>query len=301
MSVIVPVRDNPGGLRHLLASLDRQTIGRDRFEVLIGDDGSLVPPDGEGVRVLSGPPLTSYAARNRAAAAASADLLAFCDSDCLPDPRWLEEGLAVLEVADVVGGEVKFTPPARPTVWSLLTMDMFLDQGREVRLTQGVTANLLVRRKQFEQVGGFDESLPSGGDFDFVGRCVRDGGRLVYAPSAVVRHPTMDRGRPFLRKVWNTNRWAAARRARDGRLPSVAGAFALVPIVGVAVARRHALRPMGRLHRPRLRASGVRAGWRDDVRALPVLYLVVAYTAGLAQLRGWMHGRGMALRFAGPR
>jgi glycosyltransferase involved in cell wall biosynthesis len=303
VSVVVPVRDNPAGIRSLLACLEHQTIGRERFEVLIGDDGSQVPPDGAGeaVRVLSGPPLTSYAARNRAAGAARADLLAFCDSDCLPDPRWLEEGLAVLAVADIVGGEVLFTPPARPTVWSLLTMDMFLDQGRSIRLSQGVTANLLVGREHFERLGGFDESLPSGGDFDFVTRSVEAGARLVYAPAAVVRHPTLDRGRHFLRKVWSTNRWAAARRAREGRLPSIAGAFAFVPVVGVALARRQALRPASRLHRPRLKASGVHAGLRHDLRALPVLYVVVAYTAGFAQLRGWMLGRRMARRPAGAR
>lgn len=298
VSVVVPVRDNAEGIRSLLSCLERQTIGRERFEVLIADDGSRVPPGvaGESVRVLSGPPLTSYAARNRAASEARADLLAFCDSDCRPDPRWLEEGLALLAVADVVGGEVLFTPPARPTVWSLLTMDMFLDQARSLRLSKGVTANLLVRREHFERLGGFDESLPSGGDYDFVSRSVEAGARHVFAPGAVVRHPTLDRGRPFLRKVWNTNRWAAARRAREGRLPSIAGAFAFVPVVGVVLARRHALRPVTRLHRPRLEASGVRAGWREDLRALPVLYAVVAYTAGFAQLRGWMLGRRMARR-----
>lgn len=297
MSVVVPVRDDPDSISVLLRCLARQTVARDSFEVVIGDDGSRVPPEVDGrARIVSGAPLTSYAARNRAAAVARADLLAFCDSDCLPDPRWLEEGLAVLEVADVVGGQVVFTPPARPTVWSLLTMDMFLDQHREVRLARGVTANLLVRREHFERLGGFDESLPSGGDFDFVRRSVEAGARLVYAPTAVVRHPTLDSGRRFLRKVWTTNRWAAARRARDGHLPSIAGALSFVPVLGVVLARRQALRPAGHLYRPRLEASGVSAGWRQDLRTLPILYMLVAYTAGFAQVRGWMAGRRLARR-----
>ena len=118
-------------------------------------------------------------------------------------------------------------------------------------------------------------------------RSVEAGARLVYAPAAVVRHPTLDRGRNFLRKVWSTNRWAAAQAGARGA-PAVdrRGLRRSMPIVGVAVARRKALRPAGRLHRPRLEAAGLSAGWRHDLRALPVLYLVVAYTAGLAQLRG---------------
>ena len=63
----------------------------------------------------TGAPKTSYAARNRAAANTRGDVLAFCDSDCLPEPRWLEAGLAALENADIVAGEVAFMPPARPT------------------------------------------------------------------------------------------------------------------------------------------------------------------------------------------
>jgi glycosyltransferase involved in cell wall biosynthesis len=296
VSVIVPVRDNSDGVAHLLAALERQTIGRDRLEVLVGDDGSAVSLGdlGDSVQVLRGPRRTSYAARNRAAAHARADRLAFCDSDCLPDPDWLEQGLALLERADVAAGEVVFDVPERPTVWSLLTIDMFLDQRRSVALSQAVTANLLVRRAHFERLGGFDESLPSGGDLDFAARSVAGGARLAYAPRAIVRHPTLDCGRRFLCKVWNTNRWAAARRAREGRLPSIAGGLAFVPLVGVALARRRALRPIARLYRPRLEACGVTASRSNELRALLVLYLVVAYVAGLAQLRGWIHGRRLA-------
>src|SRR5204863_3618812 len=134
-------------------------------------------------------------------------VLAFCDSDCLPARTWLEEALAALENADVVAGEVRFAAPERLTSWSLLTIDMFLDQLRNVLLSRGVTANLVLRRELFETLGGFDESLPSGGDYDFVQRAVEHGARLTYAPRAVVHHPTLDEVRAFLRKVWSTNRW----------------------------------------------------------------------------------------------
>jgi hypothetical protein len=36
-------------------------------------------------------------------------------------------------------------------------------------------------------------------------------------PKTVVLHPTLNSGRAYLRKVWSTNRWAAARRSREGR------------------------------------------------------------------------------------
>src|SRR6188472_748784 len=111
VSVIVPVRKNVEGIRTLLARLSAQTLPRDRFEVVIGDDGShpgtlsAITPASGWVRLTRGPRLNSYAARNRAVAAAKGKVLAFCDSDCLPARDWLERGMAALETADVVAGE----------------------------------------------------------------------------------------------------------------------------------------------------------------------------------------------------
>ena len=295
VSVIVPVRDNPEGLAELLRRLRAQTLAAERFEVVIGDDGSTdeLPADARDrsrVSVTHGPRLNAYAARNRAVELARGRVLAFCDSDCLPERTWLEEGLAALEHSDVVAGEVIFMPPRPPTVWSLLTIDMFLDQQRAVRLSRAVTANLFVRRTLFDELGGFDDSLPSGGDYDFVLRAVEHDARLAYAPESIVRHPTLDQARAFLRKVWSTNRWAAFRRARAGHRPTAEGMLVLVPVVGLAVARHRALRPIGALYRPRLAEAGLAPDWRDDVRALPVLYVPVAAVAGFGRARGWIDG-----------
>lgn len=296
-SVIVPVRNDTAGIRELIRGLSLQTFGCERFELVIGDDGSsdgslagIETLDG-WVRVVSGPPRTSYAARNRAARVAQGRFLAFCDSDCLPEPHWLDEGWAVLSASDVVAGEVTFVASHRPTVWSLLTMDMFLDQEQNVQLSRAVTANLFVDRRLFEELGGFDESLPSGGDYDFVRRAVARGASLAYAPLARVRHPTIDCGRPLLRKIWTTNRWDAARQARAGLPISPTTAVYVLPVLGAALARRKALRPLFRLYRQRLAAAGVAYRWRDEVRAVALLYSVVPYLAGLARIHGFLEGR----------
>jgi GT2 family glycosyltransferase len=306
VSVVVPVRDHGDGVRRVIERLRAQTLPRHRFEVLIGDDGSRpgsldgVATEDGWVRVVTGPPQTSYAARNRAARAASAPVLAFCDSDCLPEPAWLEQGLAALERADVVAGEVTFSSSGRPTVWSLLTVDMFLDQERNVRTGRAVTANLFVRRALFERLGGFDVSLPSGGDYDFSVRAAALGATVEYAPHAVVRHPTMGDARSFLGKVWRTNRWASVRRARAGEPLDWNVVLMAIPVVGVARARRHAFRPAARLCRERLQASGIHAGLKEDLRSLPLLYFVVAYVAGAGRARGWLEGRRLAREGRGP-
>jgi GT2 family glycosyltransferase len=294
ISVIVPVRNDSDATRALLTRLRDQTIPQDRFEVIIGDDGSRpecaprLDDSDVNVRVVKGPPKNSYAARNRAIAAARGAVLAFTDSDCLPEPTWLERGLAALDTADLVAGEVRYKLPPRPTVWSLLTIDMFLDQEHAVRFSRVVTANLFVRQELFDALGGFDEELPSGGDYDFAYRVVAGGGRLIYCPDAVVLHPTLDGAREFLRKVWRINRWTATRRARSHKWPTLAGYFAFVPFIGVAFSRRMALRPALGLELRRLRACGTRARLRDRIYAMTMLYFVVSYVAGFAKLLGWV-------------
>ena len=300
VSVIIPVRDDPDGIKRVLDCLAEQTFPRECFEVVIGDDGSQpgleprVPESDQRLRRVSTPALTSYAARNSAVQSARGEILAFCDADCLPAPDWLERGSSALEDADVVAGEVVFRPPERPTVWTLLTVDLFLDQRQNARLSRGVTANLMVRRKDFESLGGFDQSLPSGGDYDFVKRAVDKGARLRYDPRVVVGHPTMNEARPFLKKIFRTNFWSGFRHARNRDRMDVTGILALVPVLGVMLARKRAFRPAFSLQGDRLSCAGVRSTRSMRLLAVAALYFVVYFVAGTGRVLGWLRGMKMA-------
>jgi GT2 family glycosyltransferase len=299
VSVVVPVRNDRGRhLQALLEALERQTLPRDRFEVLIGDDGStdgsaegLARDDG-WVRVLPGPPRNSYAARNRAARAGTGPVIAFVDSDCRPEPTWLEEGLRALADADAAAGAIGFDVPDKWTVWTLIDMETTKDHERQVRVANAETANLFVRRELYDRVGGLDDTIPEHGDFDFAERIVAAGGRLVYAPRARVVHPTRDTPRPFLRMVWIMNRWYAVRAVREGKRPAAVKLRCWLPVVSTLRGRRR-LGYSLRLDRRALAANGVRPRLRDDLLALPLQYLVLPYVRNAAQLAGYIHGRRM--------
>jgi glycosyltransferase involved in cell wall biosynthesis len=296
VSVVVPVRNGGRALMLLVEALASQTLGRDRFEVIVADDGSTdgaldrVAPDGSWLRVLRLPRATSYRARNAGVEIARGLVLAFCDADCRPEPEWLELALSTIEHAEVAAGRIRFVVPARPTVWTLLDVDTFLNQERAVLNGKAATANLLIRRSVFDELGGFDPALGSTGDYDFVDRAVRSGARLVYSQDAAVWHPTRDTARSFLRKVWRVNRWHAIRKTRAGwrafgterRLP--------VPVVGTVRARRSAGRPLG-LDLPRLRREGLEPTRLARLAALAVLYLVVPAVRAGARLAGWLEVR----------
>jgi GT2 family glycosyltransferase len=298
-SVIVPVSNGRGReLRALLDALGRQTLPRSEFEVVIGDDGSddgstegLETADG-WVRVARGPRRrNSYAARNRAVAAAHASpVLAFCDSDCVPEPSWLEEGIAALAAAEAAAGAIRFTLPERRSIWTLVDIESTKDHERQVRFGNAETANLFVRRELFDRLDGFDDSLPEHGDFDFANRCVAAGARLVYAPRALVWHPAREGAASLLRMMWVMNRWAAARAARAGDVPPAVKLRCWVPVVTVLRGRRRFGYPLG-IDRKLLRENGIDASRRSRLAALPIIYLVLPYLRAFAQLRGWWDGR----------
>ena len=298
-SVVVPVRNGGADVPELVAALAAQTVPRERFEVVIADDGST---DGsltgleahEGwLRVLLGRPRNSYAARNSGLRAAGAPVIAFCDIDCRPEPAWLAAGLAALAQADIAAGEVRFTVPERPTTFMLLDADSSLDHAAQVTIGKGSTANLFVRRDLLERMGGFDDRLPSGGDWELVTRCVSDGARLVYAPDAVVTHPVRG-GRAYLRKVWFRSRWAATRGALVGGRPDLLAA--LLPPARMVQFRRRSGRSLA-LDRARLRDHGTTpTGWQQAA-ALGARYVLVPGLTYVARLWGWIDG--LRLRRAG--
>jgi GT2 family glycosyltransferase len=295
-SVIVPVRNGRSHLERLIPALQAQTLPVDRFEVVIGDDGSTdgsaaeLAAGKDWVRVAPGPPRNSYAARNRAVRQSRAPVLAFCDADCVPEPEWLERGLAALAGTDLAAGRIRFIVPERRSVWTLLDMDGSKDHERQVDHGTAETANLFLRREVFDAVGGFDDTLPEHGDFDFAERCVARGLRLTYAPEAVVWHPARREAKPFLRALWIYCRWYAARESRAGRLPEGLKLRNWVPLVQPLRARRRYGRTIAP-DRRWLAENGVRPGKLEVALALPLMYVFVPYWRGAAELRGWWDGR----------
>ena len=296
VSVIVPVRDGAEDIRALLACLDRQTLSRDRFEIVIGDDGSTdggtdgIATDDGHVRVAVGPPQNSYATRNRAVAASTGSVLAFCDADCRPEPDWLEQGLAALEDTDIVAGRIRFEVLQPRTAWTLVDMDGSKDHEHQVRVGIAETANLFIGRKLFDEVGGLDGSVPEYGDFEFVVRALAAGSSLGYGHQAVVWHPTRSSGRSLLRALWKYNRGYAVHAARAGELPEALKLREWVPIVQTYRSRRRWGRSIGP-DKTWLAKNGVDPTVGETLRTLPIIYFVVPYLRGMAQFQGWREGR----------
>jgi glycosyltransferase involved in cell wall biosynthesis len=209
VSVIVPVLNEARRITACLDALAAQE-GAPPFEVIVVDNGSrdgtpdLVRNHSIGGRLEHEPARGPYAARNTGIAAARGEIVAFTDADCVPEPRWVAEGVATIDAgADLAGGRIIQMASASPSVWERYDRATYLDQDLYIRVEKfAATANLLVRAKVFADLGGFVPRLTASGDQELCQRAIRAGYRLAYAPDArVLHHP-----RATLRDTWALHR-----------------------------------------------------------------------------------------------
>jgi GT2 family glycosyltransferase len=191
--VIVPARDAASTIERCLAALLAQDLGAP-FEVIVCDDGSrdatraLAEACGDPVRVVHGAGEGVAAARNRALAVATGDVLAFTDADCFPVPGWLAAGLRAMGDADLVQGPILPDPSA-----PVGPFDRTLNWPRASAWYP--TANLFARRAAVAAVGGFRPIGPLrlGEDTALGWDLRRAGARPGWAPGAVVHHAVFPR------------------------------------------------------------------------------------------------------------
>lgn len=197
VSVIIPVWNGGDRLRACLTALSAQSLPRDRFEVIVVDNGST---DGsadvaatEGAIVVIEPAVGSYAARNAGIANARGKWVAFTDADCIPDRHWLEAALNVAAstpAPGIVAGRIVIAPgPGKPGASEALDRIFSFQQERNVRNSVAITANWLSPVALIRDLGGFRSDLRSAGDFWMARRISGTGAAILYAPDAIVTHP----------------------------------------------------------------------------------------------------------------
>ena len=231
VSVIIPVRTITPHLRETVKHLKEQSFKN--FEIIVLTDGKEKLP---GIKMIPSGEVGPAHKRNLGARKAKGEILAFLDDDSYPDKNWLKNAVAIFKtevaqtpqafqasersersssrqsIAAVCGPCL--TPPkdniyqkASGWVWA-----SWLGSGgagayrnriaprREVDDFPSV--NLLVRKKDFEKVGGFDVDHWPGEDtklcMDLVYKLKK---KIIYDPSVIVYHHRRSVFRPHLKQI----------------------------------------------------------------------------------------------------
>jgi GT2 family glycosyltransferase len=260
VDVVVPTKDDPR-LEDCVRAVLAQDHPADALRVIVVDNGSAHPQRHVAdldprVTFLVEPRPGSYAARNAALAVARGDVLAFTDSDTLPDPGWITGALRALDAgAQVVAGRVRVYPrdAARPHPVEAFEVVNAFRQDRTVPRGFAVTANVVVPREVFDAVGPFDADLPSGGDAEWCGRAVAAGFPLTYVEDAVVAHPARESYAEAWKKLCRVQHGRQLRVRSGENPPGALSLKAFAPPLGSVVRAVRARELSG----PRARAAYV--------------------------------------------
>jgi len=260
ISVVIATKNREQLLGETLAALHAQQWPRDRYEVLVADNGSI-----DGTRRVvdraareRGAPRIAYRyverpgksnAVNALFEEVAADVIALTDDDVCPEEGWLRALATAFDEtgADFVAGRILPRWESEPPSWlsSPLHGVLAIPDNGDTRLTiapngdgkhvMTVGANMAVRAGVVRHVGGFrcdlgklSGTLRTGEDHEFFLRMIGAGYRGVYEPTAVVRHfvPRERLSRQYFR------RWLYQNGQDVSRLEST-HAFATRRLLGV--------------------------------------------------------------------
>jgi mycofactocin glycosyltransferase len=197
VTVVIPVRDRAGHLDSCLAAQERA------YPVIVVDDSSRDPAAIAAVAAAHGATLHRRrvnggpaAARNTGLEQVTTELVAFVDSDCVPDPGWIEALAGHFADPVVAAVAPRITAEESTVVGCAMTgLDLGGEPARvapRTRLSYVPTAALVARRRALQAVarpsGVFDPALRVGEDVDLVWRLHEGGWRVRYDPTVRVGH-----------------------------------------------------------------------------------------------------------------
>ena len=159
LSFIVPAYNEEFELPRTLEAI--RNAAHDRpYEIIVVDDGSTDAT--AEVATNSGAKLVSIhrrqiaAVRNAGACAASGDILFFVDADTQINCKHVDGAIAALD-SGYAGGSAQVAVAGEIPAWSRIFLRFFCAIYFTFRL--GAGAFLFTTRKNFDAVGGFDETL----------------------------------------------------------------------------------------------------------------------------------------------
>jgi GT2 family glycosyltransferase len=188
VSVVIPVYNSAHVIAHQLEALAQQD-GIDDAEVIVADNGctdqtlAVVARYASSFRCLR---VVDASARRGAPAAANqgieathGEVILLCNDDDQVQPGWLTTLLDHCHDRLAVGAWV-------PTADGVSLSEKVVPSAQAPFLPYGINANIGFPRRLWEELGGFDETLPAGEDVDFCWRSQLSGFPFAVVPEAVI-------------------------------------------------------------------------------------------------------------------
>ncbi|PHR27538.1 MAG: hypothetical protein COA36_08890 [Desulfotalea sp.] len=191
--VVVPAKNEERYIKCCLDAVLCQDYSS--FNVVVVDNGSVdktvkIVKQIPEVVLLKKKDGTISSLRNFGAKYASSKYIAFLDGDSVPPSSWLKTGIEVIQDEKVSCVGFSASRPDARACWVVKTwalMSSSAKHNRSCYVHWLSSFNLIIERKAFEKIGGFDESLETCEDYD-LGLRLSKFSRLFFSDSLSVEH-----------------------------------------------------------------------------------------------------------------
>ncbi len=222
-SLIIPTYERPEQLTRCLNAIARIDYPKEKFEVIVVDDGSASPPeelvnsfsDRLDIRLITQVNSGPGGARNTGAKNANGRYLAFTDDDCEPDPTWLHEYERVFSnyPENFLGGHTINALENNPysSASELLVNYLYSYYNTEPESALFFnSSNIAIPKEAFFESGGFDVTTirNTAEDRELCDRWLFQGRKLTYVDQARVYHSHKLSLRSLWRQHFNYGRGA---------------------------------------------------------------------------------------------
>lgn len=195
VSIIVPTYNEKERVTKCIDSLLCQSYPQNKIEIIVVDDGStdgtssFIRKNFPEVKLITKKNSGAYDSRNRGITAATGNIIAFTDGDCVATKDWIKNIEKVMREKniDVVGGKISHDSDS--FIYKATAISDFggYMDNYEKHVTCIPTGNLAVRKKIFKKFN-FDSKLKSSGDRLFSWNLIEAGYKLLYHPSIEIIH-----------------------------------------------------------------------------------------------------------------
>ncbi|MBU1006040.1 MAG: glycosyltransferase [Candidatus Omnitrophica bacterium] len=199
ISVIIPTYNKKSLLLKTLKCLERQTLPKNLYEILIIDDGSTDGTDGQikkyagenkNVKYFKKPHSGPGDSRNLGLKHARGEIIAFTDDDCVVPGKWLtnirNSFLKNQGIAGIEGKTLTFFRHISPLTHQVINT-----------YSHGIfpTCNMAYKKDILKKIGGFDKIFkhPHDEDIDLAWNALKYG-EIIFDEAVIIIHPAYRRG-----------------------------------------------------------------------------------------------------------
>lgn len=183
VSVIIPALNVERFITPCIESLLRQSYPHEKYEIIVVDNGSqdktVENAEKFNVRIFKNIKGNISILRNLGAKEAKGEILAFIDADCCATKDWLSTAVYFLNEKQTGAVGCWYSLPENPApveaAWDV-HMNMKRTANDYVNWVPG--GNFILAKSVFNEIGGFNDSLITGEDFEICERIRKNNYRI---------------------------------------------------------------------------------------------------------------------------